>query len=157
MPTPLTHTDLGPVSLLAPRELTRDVQATHGHLWQWTGDGEELYTLSVAVRETRLGTPTGVRHHLTWEIDQLPGRDTPRQDGGALVPLAAAVDGSLGTAAADLTDQDHGVPVRHRVVVTTDGDHMHVVRVVVPDTDAGRELAERVSSSLRVQSWSRTA
>lgn len=156
MTTPLTHTDLGPVSLLAPAEPTRDVRATYGHLWQWTGDGEELYTLSVAVRETRLGTPTGVRHHLSWEIDQLPGA-AASDDDGAPAPLAIVVDGSLGTAAADVLARADGARVRHRLLVTTDGDHMHVVRVVVPDTDAGRELAERVASSLRVQSWSRSA
>lgn len=59
MPTRLAVAELGPLALLAPEGPSRHVVATYGHLWQWVGDGAELFTLAVAVRRTQLGTPTG--------------------------------------------------------------------------------------------------
>jgi hypothetical protein len=47
-----------------------------------------------------------------------------------------------------------GADLRLRIIVPTDGDHMHVVRVLVRDTRGGRELAEAVTTGLRVRSWS---
>lgn len=157
MPTPLDRADLGPVSLLVPEEMTRHVVATHGHVWQWTGDGEELYSLSVAVRATRLGTPTGVRHHLNWEVDQVLDGLEPAPSERTVRAVPTLVDGSLGAAASDVTGRTHGAQVRHRVLVSTEGEHMHVIRVVVPDSEAGRELADRVTASVRVLAWSMPA
>jgi hypothetical protein len=169
VPTPLVTAALGPVTLLAPDDGPRHVVATHGHLWQWVGDGTDLFTLTVAVRPTRLGTPTGARHHLTWELDQLrpgpagsSGTEAPAEHGddsgtATETDVLVHVDGAAGSAAADLEGQVHGVDVRHRVVVTTDGEHMHVVRVVVPDTDAGAQVLEQVTSSLHVRPWSMPA
>lgn len=157
MTTALIRADIGPVSLLAPEEMTRHVVATHGHLWQWTGDGEELYSLSVAVRETRLGTPTGVRHHLNWEVDQVLEGLAPAPVERTVRSVPTLVDGSLGAAATDVTGETHGAQVRHRVLVSTEGEHMHVIRVVVPDTEEGRELADRITASVRVLAWSMPA
>ncbi|KQT93461.1 hypothetical protein ASG49_00035 [Marmoricola sp. Leaf446] len=156
MGTLLLRTDLGPVSLLAPDTAPRHVRATYGHLWQWTGDGSDLFSLSVAARETRLGTATGARHHLNHELTQLrpgpePGSDTLRETHvGVFVEGAAA-------SAADQFGEVRGNLVHQRVVVTTDGELMHVVRILVPDDEAGAELVERVTRSLRVRPWSLTA
>ncbi len=157
MPTPLDTADLGPVSLLAPEESPRHVVATYGHLWQWVGDGADLFTLAVAVRHTRLGTPTGARHHLTWELEQLRPGPGPTSDVPVETDVMVHVDGATGAAAADLVGEVRGNAVRQRVVVTTEGVHMHVVRVVVPDTDDGAQLLEQVTSSLHVHSWSMPA
>ena len=128
--------------------------ATHGHLWQWVGDGADLFTLAVAVRRTQLGTPTGARHHLRWELDQLRPGPAPVSDAPVETDVMVHIDGATGAAAADLDGEVRGTAVRQRVLVTTDGDHMHIVRVLVPDTNSGAELIERVTSSLSIQPWS---
>lgn len=75
--------------------------------------------------------------------------DTPTE-----TDVMVHIDGATGAAAADLAGEVRGTAVRQRVLVTTDGDHIHVVRVLVPDTDGGAVLLERVTSSLHVQPWS---
>ena len=153
----LTIADLGPVSLPAPVDPPRHVRAAHGHLWQWVGDGLDLYSLSVAVRTTRLGNQAGVRDHLAWEVDQI----SESLDGGAgqadRSDVLVLVDGATGSAAADVSGRRLGSAVRNRLIVTTDGRHMHVVRVLVPDHDTGRELAEAVTAALRVEPWTMPA
>lgn len=156
MGTLLLRTDLGPVSLFAPDTAPRHVRATYGHLWQWTGDGADLFSLSVAARETRLGTATGARHHLNHELTQL--RPGPAAGSETLLQtdLNVFVEGAA-AAAADQFGEVRGNLVHQRVVVSTDGDLMHVVRILVPDGEAGLELVERVTRSLRVRSWSLSA
>lgn len=154
MQTALVTADLGPVSLLAPAQPPRHVRATHGRLWQWIGEGTELISLSVAVRETRLGTPTGVRHHLTWEVDQVRSGMDAEPDEPRVADVLIQVEGAVGGAAADVAGRTNGMEVHDRLIVTTEGRHMHVVRILVPDNDAGRELSETVTSSLRVGAWS---
>lgn len=153
MLTHMTTADIGPMSLVAPEFAPRHVVADHGHLWQWVGDGEELISLSVAVRETRLGTATGVKHHLAWEVQEL--RKTMDQNVQELrgADVMVMVDGATCSAAADVNGKMHDDEVHNRVIVTTDGEHMHVTRIVVRDNDAGRELSERVTSTLRVGPW----
>ncbi len=163
MRTHLTSTDLGPVVLDAPASPPRHVRATHGHLWQWVGDGAELYTLSVAARPTGLGTRAGVRDHLRWELDALrPERGDPSPEAAPATEAARSseaaevmvmVEGAVGAAGADVLARMGGQDVLHRVVVATDGEVMQVVRVLVPDRPEGRELCERVTSSLGVRPW----
>jgi hypothetical protein len=153
--TTLMRKHLGPVSLVALGETPRHVRATHGHLWQWIGDGEELISLTVAVRETKLGSPTGVRHHLDWEARQvLAGMDPDVSSSSSSVLVD--VPGATGAAAADVPGRVRGVDVRNRIIVTTDGQYMHVIRALVPDTDAGRDVAESVTTALQVHEWSMT-
>jgi hypothetical protein len=151
--TQLVTTDIGPVSLPSPTVAPRHVVADHGHLWQWIGDGEELVSLSVAVRTTRLGTPTGVKHHLAWEVDEVSSA-MDAVDAASDRDVMVMVDGATGSAAADVDGPMRGADVRNRIIVTTDGHHMHVVRALVRDTRGGRELAEAVTAGLRVRSWS---
>jgi hypothetical protein len=153
----MTAADIGPLSLLAPEYAPRHVVAGHGHLWQWVGDGEELISLSVAVRETRLGTATGVKHHLAWEVKELRKTMDERVEAPRETDVMVMVEGASGSAAADVDGPMHGYEVHNRVIVTTDGEHLHVTRVVVRDNDAGRELSEMVTSTLRVRPWSMPA
>lgn len=153
MLTEMTTAHLGPVTLAAPSFEPRHVVAKHGHLWQWVGDGEELVSLSVAVRQTRLGTQTGVEHHLAWEVRELRAEMDPGSADQDESEVLVHVDGATGSAAADLAGTVRGLAVHNRIIVTTEGEHMQVVRVLVPDNDPGRELSEAVTSSLEVQTW----
>ncbi len=153
MSTLLFRTDLGPVSLLAPETGTRHVRATYGHLWQWTGDGTDLFSLSVAARATRLGTAAGARDHLRAELQQLRLGPAPGAESPVETDVAIFVEGAAASAA-DQAGEVRGNLVHHRVVVTTDGELMHVTRILVPDHKAGHELLDRVSRSLRVRPWS---
>ncbi|WP_030483290.1 hypothetical protein [Nocardioides aequoreus] len=147
----LETTDLGPMELLAPDEPPHALRGTHGRMWQWIGDGSELFTLAVAVRETRLGNAHGTRDHLAWELRQLQPQGPDGADAPEVRDVAVLVPGATAAAAADVSGEVRGHAVRHRVVVSTDGEVMHVVRVVVPDNPVGGELADRVSSSLKVR------
>ncbi|QIX26346.1 hypothetical protein ncot_06830 [Nocardioides sp. JQ2195] len=138
-----------PVPAVAPSHFS----GRHGEMWQWLGDGRELISLSLAVRETRLGTPQGVADHLSWEIDRI----RKQLDAGADSRVHAGVDvrvrGAVGSAAADVDGTQRSLEVRNRLVVTTDGAHMHLVQVMVRDHEAGRELASEISSGLVVEPW----
>ena len=163
MATTLSRTDLGPMSLAAPTGPVRHVRATYGHLWQWTGDGADLFSLSVAVRLTRVGTPAGVHDHLHHELELMrvepPGPspdDSPgtRPSGAAVATQVDLwIDGATSAEAAETTGEVRGHLVRQRVVVCTDGELMHVVRVLVPDTPAGDDVLAQVTSSLQVRPW----
>ncbi|GAB3654502.1 hypothetical protein GCM10027596_06400 [Nocardioides korecus] len=163
MTTTFDETDLGPVTMEAPTSPVRHVRATYGHLWQWTGDGEDLFSLSVAVRGTRIGTAQGVRDHLHHELLQMrvsplpepssrPSTEDPRAATGAS-GVDVWVEGAVGAAAAEMTGEVAGNHVRERVVVTTDGRLMHVIRIFVPDSPAGDEVLARISSSLELRPW----
>lgn len=153
MSTLLLRNDLGPVSLLAPEAGMRHVRATYGHLWQWTGDGSDLFTLSVAARSTRLGTAAGARDHLRAELKQLRPGPAPGAESPTETDLALFVEGAAASAA-DQVGEVRGNLVHQRVVVTTDGELMHVTRILVPDHEAGQELLDRITRSLRVRPWS---
>lgn len=155
MQTTLSRRHLGPVSLVAPDDAPRHVRAAHGHLWQWVGDGEELISLSVAVRDSRLGTPTGVRHHLTWEVRQASA-DLDPDPAATVTRVLVDVDGAVGAAAADVRGRVRGLDVHDRIIVLSDGAHMHMVRTLVAATPEGRELSEQVTSALQVHEWSMT-
>lgn len=145
---------LGPVNVLAPPVLPRQIDATHGHLWQWLGDAEPLMNLSVAVRTTQMGTSTGVAHRLNVETAQarelLGGREHSSEPENAFV----AVEGcSAMPAAATLHGMRDGLPVLVGIVVTTDGALMHVTQVAAVDTAPGRELVDTVMNSIQVNEW----
>ncbi len=151
--TTLAETELGPMTLTAPEFPPRQFDGEKGHLWQWEGDGGELISLTVAVRESLLVTERGVRDHLTWEVGQLKenldaGSDTqvahrPVEVAGADASAAALVDGYR-----------EGHAVRSQLVVTTDGArYMYVVHALVPDHAQGWEMADVVTSGIRIYPW----
>lgn len=160
MSTTFADTDLGPMSLAAPTTPARSIRATYGHLWQWTGDGEDLFSLSVAVRGTRLGNSQGVRDHLHHELLQMRvaplARSTTHsslenpQEAAAADRVDVWIDGATGAEAAEMTGVVAGNRVRERVVVATDGRLMHVVRVYVPDTPGGDDVLSKVTGSLQL-------
>ena len=162
MSTTFADFDLEVMSLAAPTTPVRSVRATYGHLWQWTGDGEDLFSLSVAVRGTRLGNPQGVRDHLHHELLQMrvaplarstthSSLDDPQEAAGA-DRVDVWIEGATGAEAAEMTGVVAGNRVRERVVVATDGRLMHVVRVYVPDTVSGDGVLARVTGSLQLRS-----
>ncbi|KRF17411.1 hypothetical protein ASG90_09030 [Nocardioides sp. Soil797] len=151
--TTLTSTGVGPMTLPTPSVRPSHYSGEHGEMWQWLGDGRELISLSVAVRDTRLGTQKGVADHLNWEVERIRKQLDAGADSRVRAGVDVRVDGAVGSAAADVDGTQRGTDVRNRLVVTTDGAHMHVVQVMVRDHENGRELAAEISSRLVVEPW----
>jgi hypothetical protein len=154
LPTVLSTARLGPVTLPAPSVAPRQLAGDHGHLWQWLGDGHELVSLSVAVRTTRFRTPSGARRRLAWEAQRVRDDLDPEADSTLVDPVAVEVDGAVGAAVAEVDGSQRSLAVHHRLVMTTDGTHLHLVQVVTRDTSEGRELADVVTAGLEVTPWS---
>lgn len=153
MLTRLIRTQLGPVTLNAPEFPPRQLHGTHGHLWQWVGDGGELISLSVAVRESRLVSEAGIRGHLTWEVREVKDTlDPSRETNVAHVP--ADVSGADASAAATVDGVRDGHAVRSFLVVTTDGArNQFVIHALVPDNAHGREMATAVTTGIQIYPW----
>ncbi len=147
--------DLGPLSVRAPAREPRQFEGRFGHLWQWVGDGEPLLTLVVAVRETRLSTGAAAERTLTTETGRV--RDSFDADTEVHVRRVRdmQVDGARGAAAATVTGVLDGLAVRNGLIVTTDGTHVHVVRLAVADTDEGKALLGHVLDDVHVHDWVR--
>ena len=96
-----------------------------------------------------------MRDHLRWELDAL--RPERKRTAAAGSPEATEVmlmvDGASAASGAEVLARIGGQDVVHRVLVTTDGEVMHVVRVLVPDHTEGRRLCEQVTASLDVRTW----
>lgn len=153
MITRLVRTQLGPVTLNAPEFPPRQLHGKHGHLWQWVGDGGELISLSVAVRESRLVTEPGIRGHLSWEVREVEGALDPRRETN-VAQVPAAVAGADASAAATVDGVRDGHPVRSHLLVTTDGDrNQFVVHALVPDSPHGREMATAVTTGIQIHPW----
>jgi hypothetical protein len=155
-PIELTVSRLGPVSLPTPVGVrSRQIDAERGHLWQWEGDGEPLLSLLVAVRTTRLGTPTGPSRALGPALTELSGRVDEVLE--VRRPVEVSVEGALGSAAAVVTAMLGGREARIALVVSTDGTWMHRTEIAVLDTEAGRATQERVLGAISVHAWERPA
>lgn len=153
MLTRLIRTQLGPVTLTAPEFPPRQFNGTHGHLWQWVGDGGEFISLSVAGRESRLVSEAGIRGHLTWEVREVEGTLDPGCD-IQVNPVPADVSGADVSAAATVDGLRDGRDVRSHLVVTTDGArHQFVIHALVPDSPHGRELAAAVTTGIQIYPW----
>lgn len=151
--TRLVRTALGPVTLDAPEFPPRQFNGKHGHLWQWVGDGGELISLSVAVRESRLVTEAGVRGHLRWEIREAQGALDPDTD-SQVHPVPVDVSGADASAAATLDGLREDHAVRSHLIVTTDGArNQFVIHALVPDHGNGRELCAAVTRGIQVHPW----
>ncbi|AWB92845.1 hypothetical protein [Aeromicrobium chenweiae] len=152
----LTRALLGPVSLPTPAGIvSRQVDATTGHLWHWQGDGNPLLSLLVGVRSTRLGTPTGPERALGPAIAELS--DRVDQVIEVRRPVEVAVEGALGSSAAVVTAVLGGREARIALVLSTDGTWMHRVEIAVLDTDEGRAAQEQILGAIRVHPWERPA
>lgn len=153
MLTRLIRTELGPVTLDAPEFPPRQFTGSHGHLWQWVGDGAELISLSVAVRESRLVTDNGVKGHLAWEVREVADVFDGDHE-SAISYLPADVSGGDASAAATVDGLREGHPVRSHLVVTTDGTHyQYVIHALVPDSADGRDVAAAVTTGIHVHPW----
>lgn len=147
---------LGPVTLVAPRSEPRQIEGRHGHLWQWIGQpGSALLNLTVAVRETQVGTATGVRHALNRFVtdaqDRLDRVHSVDRD------LLIAVEDAKGTAAAVVVGTLGALQVRVGLVVTTDGEWMHRIDATVMDSDDGAEMLGAIMRDVRIFPWVRPA
>lgn len=144
---------LGPMNLLAPNQAPRHIRGAHGDLWQWFGSGRELISLTVAVRETQIGNARGVRDHALWEAERL----SQSMDRGPADPVStsapARVPGSVGAAAAVVDGVYSGVSTHNRIVVTSDGQYMHVVHAMTTNTPRGRRRAAALVDDLTVTDW----
>lgn len=153
MLTRLIRTELGPMTLDAPEFPPRQATGEHGHLWQWVGDGGELVSLSVAVRQSRLVSERGVRDHLNWEVRELA--ETLDADHESRVSfLAADVSGAPASAAATVDGMREGHALRSHLVVTTDGArHQYVIHALVPDNRHGREMSTALTTAIMIYPW----
>lgn len=143
----------GPVSLPAPSSGPRQLDGARGHLWQWVGDGRPLLSLSVAARTTRLGTVAGTAGHLGWEVRQVTASLDDLPTTRTTPDVAVEVRGASAARAAYVDGVREGLAVRTAVVVSTDGQVQHVLRVVVADTGDGRDVVDRVLGDLEVHPW----
>lgn len=153
MLTRLVRTELGPVTLDAPEFPPRQLNGEHGHLWQWVGDGGELISLSVAVRESRLVTERGVRGHLSWEMREVENDlDADQESRASYHPVD--VSGADAAAAATVDGMREGHAVRSHLVVTSDGDrYQYVIHALVPDNHRGREMAAALTTAISIYPW----
>lgn len=137
----------GQVRFPAVPEAPEVMTGGSGRLWRWTGEGTPFVTLQVATRETIAPDEDGVRGHLTREIGQVEERltevevsDVEVAVAGACAARAAYVDGTSGVA-----------PLRHGLLVCTDGEEfMHVVHVVVVRITEGIELVDEVLGAVSI-------
>lgn len=119
------------------------------------GDGRPLLAMTVAVRTTRTGTPRGVDGRLQWEVKRVVEALDEPTAAEVERDLLVGVEGASSSARSTVRGARDGVAVRETLVVGTDGDHLHVVRVGVLDDEDGRETVRRVLSGLRIRPWSR--
>lgn len=153
--TPLVEVELPGISLRAPDDHPRVFAGAHGTLWQWLGDGiAPLISLTVATRETQIGTETGTRHHLNWEIDRLSGGFDAQAGGQYVQDAPVDVRGAWGASGSTVDGVRKGIRTHNRVVVASDGIFMHVVHVMVPDTDPGRKMADSLTEEMSLGSRS---
>jgi len=132
---------------------TRQLNGKHGHMWQWVGDGGELISLSVAVRESKLVTERGVRGHLTWEVRKVAEDLDPGQE-SRVSYVPADVSGADASAAATVDGLREGHAVRSHLVVTTDGArYQYVIHALVPDNSRGRQMSDALTTAVLIYPW----
>lgn len=142
--------DLRAVTLAAPIEMPNYVRGTYGEMWHWPGDGRDLITLVLASRGVASESPTGVRHRLLAEVGRVC--DSLQRAPGAKPPTAERVD-VPGASAAYMSRVDGlrgGVPLHNLVAVAERRGSLYLMHVAALDTVIGRELASKISSSLRL-------
>lgn len=139
----LEDVEIGAVSVPAPLSPARTFDGLHGRLWQWVGDGQELISLAVSVREeSRLASAWVVEGHLNWKLEEL-GATAPE-------PKVGTVPGAVASASGRVSALRDGVPTHNGVVVATGGKNLYVVHVMAVDSDAGWALVSRVLDAIRM-------
>jgi hypothetical protein len=139
-PVALTEGECGALRLPVPAGEPKFIVGTHGQVLQWVGDGRTLIALTVTVRrQTRMTSPFALRNHLSWELDRLAERME-----GELRREEPGIDSESSTPVGTIDGHREGLDTHNRVLVSTDGQDMYIVHVMVTDTDAGRALAGEV-------------
>lgn len=146
----LVRAELGAMRLLVPSGDPKALAGTHGQLWQWVGDGRTLIALTVTIRQdTQMTTPMRIHNHLTWELDQLAEQMTDVHD--RVEPPFGPDGAPEGTwAVGSLAGTRKRLAAEARVLVTTDGEDLYIVQIVVTETPEGRALAGEVLSSVEL-------
>lgn len=134
---PLEKRQIAALTVPAPLSPARTFDGLHGRLWQWVGDGQQLITLTVSVRdEARLASAWVVEGHLRWKLEDLSAT--------APEPQVGVVPGAVASASGRVSVSRNGVPTHNGVVVATEGANLYVVHVVAVDSDAGWALVPRI-------------
>lgn len=134
----------------APAGPHRHVQGTNGEMWQWVGDGSDLVTYILAARRQRHRTATAVRHLLNSEMARVTEEyDSawPARTGDVQI---AYVPGSRAAFRSTADGVRCGIQLHDSVLIASDAEGLYMSHIVVPDTDSNRDLAEAVTSSLKI-------
>lgn len=144
------HVDLGPVRLLAPDRPPRYTRGTLGEMWQWIGDGENLISLILAARSDSAESAVGVRHRLLAEVQRIGGSLTRSPDAGLASTERAYIPGSSASFIAHVDGVREGILLHNAVVMAAARETSYLLHLAATATPAGRELASRMSLSLRL-------
>lgn len=144
------YADVGPVRLLAPDQAPRHTRGTYGEMWQWIGDGESLISLILAARPSGGDTAHGLRHRLLAEVHRISESLLRSSETGLVHAESAYAPGASASFVARVDGVREGVPLHNVVMMATAQWTNYLLHVAATDTPAGRELASRVSASLRL-------
>jgi hypothetical protein len=147
---PTAHVDLGSVRLLAPDQAPRHTRGTYGEMWQWIGDGESLISLIVAARPSGDDSAQGLRHRLLAEAHRIREPLVRLSDAGLARAESAYVPGASVSFVAHVDGLREGIPLHNVVMMATTLETNYLLHVAATDTPAGREIASRMSASLRL-------
>ena len=142
------HVDLGPVRLLAPDRPLRYTRGTLGEMWQWVGDGENLISLILAARSGPTESAVGVQHRLLAEVQRIGGSLVRSPGAGLASTERAYIPGSSASFVAHVDGVREGILLHNAVVMAAAPETSYRLHVVATGTQAGRELASRMSLSL---------
>lgn len=149
---PTTIIDVGPAALAAPLGKASHTLGTFGEMWLWTGDGVGLFSLVLVARYDGEASGMGARHRLLSEVERIRKPLLGGSEGEAVRAEIAVVPGATAAFVAHVDGIREGVPVHNLVLVATTPDRMHLLHVLTPDTETGRDQALSMASSLRLAS-----
>lgn len=142
--------DLGRMALEAPAWLPTHTVGTHGEMWQWIGDGNNLVSLIVAVRPGEQESVGGLRNRLFAEVDRVRARLRPTAGGKLIRPEMVDVGGAFAAFSMSVSGTREGMELHNDLLIATDRVDMYLVHAAVPGTESGRRLASSLLSSVRL-------
>lgn len=143
------HHLVGSLRIDAPFGSPRRTRGSHGEMWQWIGDGHKMFSLIVASRD-EVESTMGLRRRLATEVARVGSAyklDTDPSEARlqvAYVPGSRAAFMSIANGARD------GVRVHNLVLMAAGHTQTHLVQIASPDDNEGRDLAAKLSKTLRL-------